>query len=191
MKEDRDLIFNRYRNALHYADYNIGRIIDGLEKGGFLDQTVLVITGDHGEEFWESGYYGHNSAYTDYQTKVPLVLRVPGLEGPRLITGLTSHLDVPVTILTALGDKNDPALYTNGLDILGEKRADFLVLSGWDDCCLATPELKMRFSTESYNLFDSEITDREDRPASDQALIEAEKDKYLFPALQGMSRFLK
>lgn len=188
---DRDEIFNRYRNSLHYVDYNIGRIIRSLEEGGFLDNTVLIITGDHGEEFWERGYYGHNSAYTDYQTKVPLVLWIPGMGGPRLVTELTSHLDLPATLLAVLGDTNDPALYSNGFDILGEEKAGFLVLSGWDDCCLATPRVKMRFSTESYNLFGSEITDRNDRPVDDRALIREEKDKYLFPALRGMSRFLK
>lgn len=191
LKEHRDEIFNRFRNAVHYVDHSLGRILRGLEEGGFLTNSIIVISGDHGEEFWENGYYGHNSAYTDYQTKVPLVLWVPEMEGPRLITKLTSHLDLPVTILAALGDTNDPRLYSLGYDILGPGGAEYLVLAGWDDCCLFTPELRMRFSTESYNLFGSEVIDREGRPVEDRDLIRAEKEKYLFPALQGMSRFLK
>jgi hypothetical protein len=54
-----------------------------------------------------------------------------------------------------------------------------------------TPRLKMRFSTEAYNFFDRETTDRNDQPLRDEVLIEKEKEKYLLPALEGMSKFLK
>jgi len=191
LKNHREEIFNRYRNAIYYVDHSLGRILKALEEGGFFENSIIVVTGDHGEEFWEDGFYGHNSAYTDYQTRVPLIIRVPGMEEPRLITKLTSHLDLPVTILKALGDSNDPRLYSLGYDILSPGGAEFLVLAGWDDCCLFTPELRMRFSTESYNLFGSEVIDPEGKPVEDRDLIRAEKGKYLFPALRGMSRFLK
>ena len=191
LEEDREEIFNRFRNAVHYADYSLGRILTALEDGGYLENTVVVITGDHGQEFWEAGNYGHNNAYTDYQTRVPLVISAPGLETPRLITHLTNHVDLPPTILGLLGDKNDPASYSLGKDIFGNERTTYMVLSGWDDCCLVTPRTKMRFSTEAYNIFDSEITDNNDRTGVKESVVEEEKDKYLLPALEGMGRFLK
>ncbi|MDP8235589.1 MAG: sulfatase, partial [Candidatus Erginobacter occultus] len=191
LEDDREAIFNRYRNAIHYVDYNVGRILRGLEEGGFLENTVVVITGDHGQEFWEHGFYGHNAAYTDYQVRVPLVLWVPGQDGPREIIGRTSHLDVPGTILKILGDENDPGLYTLGEDLFHPPRERVLVLAGWDDCCLVTPDARLRFSVEAYNILESDAVDNLYQPLEDQDLIRREKDRYLLNALERMGRFLK
>ncbi|MFH1038951.1 MAG: sulfatase-like hydrolase/transferase [PVC group bacterium] len=191
LRENRGEIFNRYRNSIHYADYNLGRILTALEEGGYLENTVIVITGDHGQEFWEEGYYGHNSAYDDYQVRVPLVFRAPGFEGPRVLTARSSHLDVPGTILGILGDPNDPALYTLGENLFELPAERCLLLAGWDDCCLMTPELRMRFSTEAYNMLESDIRDNDYAPVTDRDLIRREKDRYLLPALEGMGRFLR
>jgi len=191
LEEDRESIFNRYRNAGYYDDHNLGRIVSALEARGLLSDTLVLITGDHGEEFWEHGYFGHNSAYTAQQVKVPLVYFDPD-QAPREIAATTSHLDIPATILSALGDRNDPALYSLGKNVLDPSRPSFLVLSGWDDCCLVTGRLKIRFSTESYNVLSRDsVTDLNDDPVDDAALVRAEKDRYLVPVLEAMSRFLK
>ncbi len=191
LEEDREAIFNSYRNSIHYVDYNVGRILEGLEASGRLQNTVVVITGDHGQEFWEHGYYGHNAAFTDYQVKVPLVLWIPGQAPPRKITALTSHLDVPGTILKILGDENDPALYTLGADLFDPPGDRALVLAGWDDCCLITPEVRMLFSVEAYNVLQSETVDNRYRPLEDPELARREKSRYLLPALEEMGRFMK
>lgn len=191
LEEDREEIFNRYRNSIHYADHSVGRILQGLEEGGFLENTVVVITGDHGQEFWEHGYYGHNASYTDYQVRVPLLIRVPGEDTPRKITGRTSHLDVPGTILRILGDENDPALYTLGEDLFHPAEERALVLAGWDDCCLVTPAVRLRFSVEAYNILESEAVDNQYRPLQDRDLIRREKERYLLSALEKMGRFMK
>jgi len=113
------------------------------------------------------------------------------MEKPAVITRQTNHIDIPATILRALGDANDPGLYSLGQDILGGEEAEFMVLAGWDDCCLVTPRAKIRFSTEAYNIFDSGAIDRGDHPLTDSTLIKEEQNKYLLPALEGMRRFLK
>lgn len=191
LQEDREAIFNRYRNAVYYDDHNLGRIVAALEENGLLSDTIVVVTGDHGQEFWEHGYFGHNSAYTAEQVRVAFVYFDPD-QPPREIAARTSHLDVPATILAALGDGRDPTLYSLGRSVLDPVRPAFLVLSGWDDCCLVTDRLKIRFATETYNLFSPDaVTDLDDNPVADSALIRAEKQKYLVPVLEGMSRFLK
>jgi uncharacterized protein len=191
LEEDREEIFNRYRNAIHYTDHSVGRILNDIEDSDLLNQTIVIITGDHGQEFWEAGNYGHNGAYTDYQTRVPLVIWIPGMEEPAVITRQTNHIDIPATILQALGDTNDPGLYSLGQDILGGEEAEFMVLAGWDDCCLITPRAKIRFSTEAYNIFDSGAIGRDDIELTDEALIKEEQDRYLLSALEGMRKFLK
>ena len=94
-------LLNRYRNAAHYLDYLYSRVIEELERRGELERTIIVITGDHGEEFFEDGRFGHSMSLNDYQTRVPLLLFLP--EQARIDYTVTSHADVVPSILTALG----------------------------------------------------------------------------------------
>src|SRR2546423_15450090 len=51
---------DRYRNALHYTDEAVGELISGIKSRGLMDQTLLVIFGDHGEAFGQDdGNFGH------------------------------------------------------------------------------------------------------------------------------------
>ena len=77
-EQDIALMWNRYVNAAHFIDSQIGRLIDHLDASGELDNTIVVVTGDHGEEFLEHGRWGHGSAFIDEQMRVPLVMRIPG-----------------------------------------------------------------------------------------------------------------
>ena len=75
--EERAALFNRYKNAVHYADQCTGRILDALGQRGLAQDTLIAVTGDHGEEFCESGVWGHTSNFTRAQTHVPFVLAGP------------------------------------------------------------------------------------------------------------------
>ncbi len=127
----------RYLNACHALDAQIGRVLDRLEERGLLDSTLVVITGDHGEEFLEHGRWGHNSAFVSSQMRPPLVLHVPGA-APAEHQELTSHLDVAPTLLRALGVTNPPSDYSQGLDLLGPERRRFAVLADWYSIAVAT-----------------------------------------------------
>jgi len=124
-------VFNRYKNSIGFNDSLTGRIIKGLEKKGLLANTVVVISGDHGEEFFEHGFYGHNGAFTDEQAKVPLIFYVPG-RSHREFKKLTSHSDVVPTILEMLGCRNESSDYCMGYDLFGDYRRDDVVCSTWD-----------------------------------------------------------
>lgn len=105
---DPTAFFNRYLNSVHFVDRLVGRVLNQLEARGILDETIVVITGDHGQEFNDTGlnYWGHNGNYSRYQTQVPLVVRWPG-KAPGRFNHLTSHFDVAPTILSeALGIDN-------------------------------------------------------------------------------------
>src|SRR5690606_4454286 len=60
-------LYNRYRNAAHWVDVQLGEITTALEQQGLLESTIVIITGDHGEEFMEKGAWGHNSAFVEEQ----------------------------------------------------------------------------------------------------------------------------
>lgn len=92
--------FNRYKNAVHFADSQAGKILDTLRKQSLLKNTIVVITADHGQEFNDLGlnYWGHNGNFARYQTRVPLVVHWPNRASGR-IDYITSHMDVAPTIL--------------------------------------------------------------------------------------------
>lgn len=101
--------FNRYRNAANYDDALIAEIIAELKRSGRFDNTIIVITGDHAEEFNDNqqNYWGHGSNFTQYQVKVPLVIHWPG-QPPRLIDTRTSHVDLSATLLQEVFQCQNP-----------------------------------------------------------------------------------
>jgi membrane-anchored protein YejM (alkaline phosphatase superfamily) len=126
------LLFNRYRNAVYDADHSIGEMLDALRRTGQLDDTVVVITGDHGEEFFEHGFWGHTGNFTHTQVEVPMVMRGPGIP-PGIEHAPTSHVDVAPTLLELLGA--DPAQrreWTVGENMLAPAAERDRVVSGWE-----------------------------------------------------------
>ena len=114
---DIELIRNRYVNAAHFVDSQIGRLLDYLESNELLQNTIVVVTGDHGEELLEHGRWGHGSAFVDEQIHVPMVMRIPG-QSPRVIEAVTSHLDIVPSLLPAFGVTNPAADYALGVDVV-------------------------------------------------------------------------
>ncbi len=111
--------FNRYRNAVRYADSLIGQLLDTLRESGMADNTVVLITGDHGEEFNDlhQNYWGHNGNFSDYQIRTPFVLHWPG-KTPRRVAQVTSHEDFAPTVLRhALECGNPVGDYSTGRDL--------------------------------------------------------------------------
>lgn len=129
---DRDLLHARYVNSCRHLDTQFGRILRGLEERGLLDSTVVILTGDHGEEFMERGRWGHHSAFNRYQCGVPMILHHPGCV-PARVEAMTSHLDIPATLLGLLGVENPASDYGLGVDLLRGGSRSSCVVSGWDD----------------------------------------------------------
>jgi arylsulfatase A-like enzyme len=101
---EREQIRALYAAEVRYADEVLGRMLDALEAGGALENTVVFYTGDHGEAFWEHGDIGHTTSVYDEQIRVPLVVWWPGLfEGGAIRSDHTSLTDLHPTILTGLG----------------------------------------------------------------------------------------
>lgn len=153
----------RYINATHHLDSQLGRVFDALEARGLLDNTIVIVTGDHGEEFLENGRWGHNSTFSQEQIRVPLVVHIPGLPATQ-VNHMTSHLDLPATVLAALGVNIDPATYSYGSDLLAANYArEYSVASDWHGNTLITPDVKMVFSKKGAAYGDGTTT-LEDEP---------------------------
>jgi membrane-anchored protein YejM (alkaline phosphatase superfamily) len=134
--------FNSYKNSAHYADKNIQEILDFLKKEGLLDNTIIVISSDHGEEFNDNGqnYWGHNGNFTKYQAKIPLVIRWPG-KNPRVFEHRTSSLDIVPTLLPeALGCTNPTTDYSSGRSLWNTSARPFVFVSNYSRNALVEPD---------------------------------------------------
>lgn len=111
---------NRYRTAVHYADSLLGQLLDDLQAQGLDENTIVLVTGDHAEEFndLQLNYWGHNGNFSDYQLQVPFVLRWPGQPtGPD--ARVSSHEDwVPTLLRHGLGCENALDDFSTGRDLL-------------------------------------------------------------------------
>ncbi len=127
---------NRYMNACASADAVAGRMLAALERHGLAENTIVVVTGDHGEEFYEHGHFGHTSNYTPEQTWVSFAMRGPGIE-PGEEQRPTSHIDLAPTLLEMLGVA--PALrprYSLGTNLFDPNPTRLRVIAGWQELAL-------------------------------------------------------
>lgn len=136
-------LYNRYRNSAHWLDIQLGRIYAKLETQGLLANTIVIITGDHGEEFMEKGAWGHNSAFVEEQTHVPLVVWLPQ-QAPAVIERLTSHVDIATTLLQQLGAGAETHGWSLGQNLLSTVARPYIVLSDWHSIAVLTSDLKYR-----------------------------------------------
>ena len=112
--DERGRIAGLYREDVLFVDRQIGRLLDFLSERGLADQTAIVLTADHGEEFWEHGSVEHGRTLYDEVLHIPLVVVPAGGSGPVIRTDMTSVTDVAATIL-ALANIDDSALSGTGL----------------------------------------------------------------------------
>ena len=97
-------IISKYYGAIEFVDEQIGRLIEFLDNLGILDNTLIVLTSDHGESLIEHGiYFDHHGLY-DVSIHVPLIFRCPEtLPKGKVIDGFVQHVDIAPTILEVLG----------------------------------------------------------------------------------------
>jgi choline-sulfatase len=89
---------DRYDEILAFVDHHMGRVLRAVDDSGLRENTVVIVTSDHGEEFGEHGGKRHGEKLYEELTHVPLVMRIPG-EAPRRIQSLVGGYDLMPTLL--------------------------------------------------------------------------------------------
>jgi membrane-anchored protein YejM (alkaline phosphatase superfamily) len=161
----------RYQNAAHGIDMQLQRIVDSLEQSGEIDNTVVIITGDHGEEFMERGRWGHNSAFTDWQIRVPMIVRMPNSPA-RTINLRTSHMDVGPTILSRLGVQNPVKDYSLGVNMSKPEEHRNILVASWSDIGIINDYGKLVIPFKSTTQHQNLATDLDDNPVNGSSLAE-------------------
>ena len=90
------------------ADRAVGELLDELDARGRLEETLFVVTSDHGEEFWEHGLTGHAHQLFRESVHVPLVLAGPGIEADARVSEPVALHRLGPTLVEALGLRNAP-----------------------------------------------------------------------------------
>jgi arylsulfatase A-like enzyme len=97
--EDVEYLRRLHGEELAYTDYCIFKLVDRLRELGVADNTLLVVTADHGEEFMRHGWIGHTATLYEELIRVPLIVHFPRALAPRVVGRPVSTLDVLPTLL--------------------------------------------------------------------------------------------
>jgi len=102
--EVRQAALDKYDESIAYLDHQLGRLFAELKRQGRWDDTLVVITADHGEEFGERGLYFHGNSLYRGSLEVPLLLRFPpAIPAGRSIAATVSLKDLAATVLAVTG----------------------------------------------------------------------------------------
>jgi arylsulfatase A-like enzyme len=106
-----------YDGEIAFTDLQIGRLLDSLEAHGHKEDTLVIITADHGEEFLDHGGFWHGCTLYDELIRAPLLIQASALP-PRRINQLVSLVDVFPTIVDLIDGESLPALELSGQSLL-------------------------------------------------------------------------
>lgn len=120
-ESDRRRMIDLYDSDLRYTSKAIGRLFDELESLEIWDQTAMVFTADHGEEFGEHGMYFHRNLPYDEIIRVPLYVKAPEYDR-EVVTEQRELLDVAPTICELMGVDIPPVFRGNPLSQQSNRR---------------------------------------------------------------------
>ncbi|MCK4305277.1 MAG: sulfatase, partial [Candidatus Eisenbacteria sp.] len=93
-----------YDAAIRYVDAQIGRLLKQMDLLGLSENTLVILTSDHGDEFLEHGDILHKNQFLyDELIHVPLIIRTPGNEKPRRVEEIVRHIDFLPTVQEIFG----------------------------------------------------------------------------------------
>ena len=183
--DEREQAFSRYKTAVNFVDSLVVQVLDDLHAKRLLDNTIVLITGDHGEEFDDSrqGYWGHGTSYSEFQVRTPLLIHWPGKE-PREIAKRSSHYDIAPTLLSELFRCSNPETdYSSGRNLFSDHQWNWLIVGSYYNYAVVEPHQ----TTVTYPWGYFEVRDGNYQIVNSPQL----KTDLMSEALTEMSRFYK
>ncbi len=122
--------FNLYRNAVYQVDSLVEMVLQKIESKGLLKNSIILICGDHGQEFDDNGkgFWGHNGNFSDAQIGTNLVMYSPDCQ-PATINYRTSHYDICPTLLKQyLGLENNCEDFGSGKILSDSTLRDWMLV---------------------------------------------------------------
>jgi arylsulfatase A-like enzyme len=100
--EDLDVLIPLYEAEVRYVDDKLGEVIAAMEDNGFFENSIIIVTADHGEEFFEHGEYGHGKTHYNEVISVPMIIYTPDGD-PGATDYPASLIDIMPTVLDYVG----------------------------------------------------------------------------------------
>ncbi len=175
---EREVVRGLYAASVRHADEKAGELLDAVD-----DETLVIVTADHGEALFEHGQVGHEPALYDELTHVPLLVRPPGGASEGVVETQARHIDIAPTVLDYAGVE-PPKSYRGrslrpaieGDDIESEMAISEVASSATEPGRLAPEELQVAARTPARKLihadgevqgFDLQVDPEEREPVND------------------------
>ncbi|MNI18862.1 Choline-sulfatase [compost metagenome] len=163
--DDMRMMIDGYDCGVKFMDDNIGLIFKELEVQGAMDDLVVIITSDHGENMGELGIYGEHGTADQGTCRIPMIIRWPDRLKPGVRDGLHYHLDLLPTLAELLD--RSPASSWDGHSYAPElvsevdEGREYLVVSQMAHVCQRSVRfgnwLYIRSYHDGFHLFDKEM----------------------------------
>jgi len=135
-------LWRQYRLAVRLLDGEVQAVLDSLRERKMIDESIVIVTSDHGYEFDDNGlgYFGHASNFSRVQLRSTLMMRWPG-KPAGVIDYRTTHHDLPVTLLEdVFGCRNPPTDYSVGRNLFFGESWDWMMAGSYTDHAIVEPE---------------------------------------------------
>lgn len=124
-KEDFDILYSLYDGEIAYQDYWLGVLFDYLREHNLIDDTVVIVTSDHGDNIGEHGLMGHEFSLSEQLLHVPLIIRYPEVyEADLRVNGVAQLLDIFPTITDIVGGDKDVKNDMQGISLIPGRFSD-------------------------------------------------------------------
>jgi arylsulfatase A-like enzyme len=100
---EKEHLISQYDGGIAYLDSELGRLFASLKELGLYDNSLIVVTSDHGENFGDRHSLQHGIAVYHDEVNVPLIVKYPRQNAPRTVDDLVSQIDLAPTILEVAG----------------------------------------------------------------------------------------
>lgn len=173
---------NRYLNNLFLLDEEIKQLITFLKSTKLLEQTIVVIVGDHGESFGHHNAWIHGFSLNQQDIKTPALFYQPAIFSPKKITRLTSIVDIMPTLLDAMGVDYNPKNFQGQSLFRKEPSRKYIFLHGGEENEVGAinqqgRKLLINFTKDECRSYDLKKDPLENKPypcaqdAQEQAII--------------------
>lgn len=188
-EKDGPAIFRRAANTARHLDQCLAKIYRFLEEKDLLKNTIVVLAGDHGEEYYEKGRLGHSSEFNNEQTKTTLILYYPGIT-PGEYTKMSSHMDIVPMLAKHFGVQNPASDYSCGMDLLDESQVRrYALIADWDRVFFAGEKYKSLLPLDALSYASQTVTDGDDKPLDSTSEFYREYTKDLIRVQHDLARF--
>jgi choline-sulfatase len=182
----------QYDAAIRYIDEQIGVLLEQLKKLGLYDNTILILTADHGESLGEHNFYlDHNTLY-DEVIKVPLLIKLDRVSSKKMIVDeQVQSIDIVPTLLGILNIQSPRKM--QGLSLLpllsGEKvhDPDYAFAASLDGIAMRSKGWKLIYALKAATY---ELYNLRDDPHELNNLVSVEKDRFEY-LKQRLDRYMR